>query len=38
MDPQFGVGSEVEWLLTSFQKITPGGIAGLRQLTKKKKK
>ena len=37
-DPQFGVGSEVEWLLTGFQKITPGALAGLRELTKKKKK
>ena len=37
-DPQFGVGKEVEWLLTGFQKITPGGIAGLKSLTKKKKK
>ncbi|MBT4589926.1 MAG: hypothetical protein HOG95_11450 [Rhodospirillaceae bacterium] len=37
-DPQFGVGKEVDWLLTEFTKISPGAIAGLRSLTKKKKK
>ena len=37
-DPDFGVGKEVEWLLTEFRNITPGALAGLKKLTAKKKK
>jgi hypothetical protein len=37
-DPQFGVGKEVEWILTEWSKISPEAKAGLKALTAKKKK
>ena len=37
-DPSFGVGKEVEWILTEFRNITPQALAGLKALTAKKKK
>tara|TARA_B100000315_G_scaffold259597_1_gene316252 strand:- start:2121 stop:3203 length:1083 start_codon:yes stop_codon:yes gene_type:complete len=37
-DPNFGVGKEVEWILTEWRKISPEAKAGLKALTAKKKK
>jgi tripartite-type tricarboxylate transporter receptor subunit TctC len=37
-DPDFGVGKEVQWVLSDYTKVSPGAVAGLKQLTKKKKK
>lgn len=36
--PSFGVGEEVNWLLSEFRNISPGALAGLKKLTAKKKK
>jgi tripartite-type tricarboxylate transporter receptor subunit TctC len=37
-DPDFGVGKEVEWILSEFRNITPGALTGLKALTAKKKR
>jgi tripartite-type tricarboxylate transporter receptor subunit TctC len=36
--PKFGVGEEVSWLLTDFDKVSPGALAGMKKLTARKKK
>ena len=36
--PDFGVGKEVSWLLTDFDKISPEALAGMKKLTARKKK
>ena len=37
-DPDFGVGEEVDWLLTEWRNISPTALAGLKKLTAGKKK
>jgi tripartite-type tricarboxylate transporter receptor subunit TctC len=36
--PEFGVGKDVSWLLTDFNNVTPGALAGMKKLTARKKK
>jgi len=36
--PDFGVGEEVSWLLTDFDKVSPEALAGMKKLTARKKK
>jgi hypothetical protein len=37
-DPTWFVGTEADWLKTNYLKISPEGLAGLKKLTKRKKK
>jgi len=36
--PEFGVGKDVSWLLTDFNNVTLGALAGMKKLTARKKK
>ena len=38
LDPNFGVGKEVNWVLREFRNISPQALAGLKTLTDKGKK